>query len=245
VLLRFALLQFIISNMITPGLEKLILCGKAFFKTFVAGGDKHTLTFGNDRFIIITDITYFPMNIITNDGSIFYKNSNTQVAIYGERGYNHYIFRNYNNALTQSQDPDVKDLISQDYCSPVTINTYLLHEQQVGFSFCNAPYFTNQFNGGANADNPGYKQPIEWGIDPYGFNVALSIQDPTTNLQTNFTIRPAAGNSESQQLMFPFRPEFSFGFNGGGGDGLSNKLDYPLLLVNYVEIIGSPNNISI
>jgi hypothetical protein len=49
--------------MITPHLEKLILCGKAFFKTFVAGGDKHTLSFGNDRFIIITDITYFPMNV--------------------------------------------------------------------------------------------------------------------------------------------------------------------------------------
>jgi hypothetical protein len=31
--------------MITPHLEKLILCGKAFFKTFVAGGDKHTLEF--------------------------------------------------------------------------------------------------------------------------------------------------------------------------------------------------------
>ena len=118
--------------MVTPKLEEWILCGKAFFKTFVAGGDKHTLTFGNDRFIIITDITYFPMNIgtaVKGDETINLQNHNTQVAIYGERGYNHYIFRNFNDARNNSLD----------FCGPTTINTYLLHEQQVGFSFCNAP----------------------------------------------------------------------------------------------------------
>jgi hypothetical protein len=34
--------------------------GKAQFKTFVAGGsERHVLNIENDRFIIITDITYF------------------------------------------------------------------------------------------------------------------------------------------------------------------------------------------
>lgn len=217
--------------MVTPHLEKLILCGKAFFKTFVAGGDKHTLTFGNDRFIIITDITYFPMNVPTDGGGL--DNHNTQVAIYGERGYNHFIFRNFNNT-------NVINANVHGFCSPVTIHTYLVHEQQVGFSFCNAPYFTNQSTGVADTNNPGYKPPIEWGIDgqPGAIGTILTMSDPTNTTQINLTTRPAAGINESQQLFFPFLQQYQFSkFDG--------SQEYPLLHVNYIEVIGSANNISI
>ena len=223
--------------MITPKLEEMILCGKAFFKTFVAGGDKHTLTFGNDRFIIITDITYFPMNITTNIRSdIPYQNHNTQVAIYGERGYNHYIFRNFNNT-------NVNNANVHGFCSPITINTYLMHEQQVGFSFCNAPYFINPSTGVANTQNPGYEPPLEWGIDgqPGAQNTVLSAADAANAIQDNFTVRPSIGNVESQQLFFPFDTSYLF----SDGNQFELKYEYPLLLVNYVEVIGSPNNIQI
>lgn len=222
--------------MVTPRLEDWILCGKAFFKTFVAGGDKHTLTFGNDRFIIITDITYFPMNITTARGQTQFQNHNTQVAIYGERGYNHYIFRNYNDARNNSLD----------FCGPITINTYLLHEQQVGFSFCNAPYFDNQFTGTADTFNPGYTGPIDFGIDgqPGTTPVTLTMDTGTgPAIQNNFVTRPAAGSNESQQLRFPFSSGSSFGL--GPASGFKDKYEYPLLLVNYVEVIGSANNIQI
>ncbi len=115
--------------MLTPKLEELILKGRAFFKTFVAGGTKHTLSFGDDRFIIITDITYFPMNVEDKKGT---PNHNTQVAIYGERGYNHFIFRNYNNTNLNNENV-------HGFCSPTTIDLYLMHTKQVGFSFVNAP----------------------------------------------------------------------------------------------------------
>ena len=222
--------------MLTPQLEQWILCGKAFFKTFVAGGDKHTLNIGNDRFIIITDITYFPMNMPPKDPDLGKENHNTQVAIYGERGYNHFIFRNFNHSNAQSQ-PNQR---AKDFCSPVTIHTYLLHEQQVGFSFCNAPYFTNAFNGVANTQNPGYKPPIEFGIDgqPGALPVQLTADDFTGTIQQNFTTRPASGSVESQQLLFPFSAETTF-------DKLNEKFEYPLLHVNYVEVIGSSNNIQI
>lgn len=225
--------------MLTPQLEQWILCGKAFFKTFVAGGDKHTLNIGNDRFIIITDITYFPMNIATQrpgEEPITYQNHNTQVAIYGERGYNHYIFRNYNDAR-QNQ---------LDFCGPTTINTYILHDQQVGFSFCNAPYFNNQFLGIADTYNPGYTGPIDFGIDgqPATTNVTLTMDaQGVAPIQNNFTTRPAAGSNESQQLRFPFDIANSFG--NGPASGYKDKYEYPLLLVNYVEVIGSSNNIQI
>lgn len=222
--------------MITPKLEELILCGKAFFKTFVAGGDKHTLTFGNDRFIIITDITYFPMNAISYDGAL---NKNTQVAIYGERGYNHFIFRNYNLA----QDNGLTSAPINDFASPTTIHTYLLHDQQVGFSFCNAPFFQNVSVGLANTNNPGYQPPIDWGIDgqPGALPTILTADAfGTTPIQNNFTTRPTSGTNESQQLFFPFDAANQF-----DAPSWVNNYEYPLLHVNYIEVIGSANNIQI
>ena len=228
--------------MITPKLEELILCGKAFFKTFVAGGDKHTLNIGNDRFIIIIDITYFPMNILTSDGVTTYQNHNTQVAIYGERGYNHYIFRNHNDAINNA----TPRVTTPNFIGPTTINTYLLHEQQVGFSFCNAPFFQNQFMGIADTENPGYPNPIEWGIDGQNNSITTLTMDAVgAPVQNDFTVRPAIGNNESTQLFFPFQKANNFGDGNGVQTNFENKYEFPLLLVNYVEVIGSANNIQI
>jgi len=217
--------------MVTPQLEKLILCGKAFFKTFVAGGEKHTLTFGNDRFIIITDITYFPMNVSSRNG---FFNHNTQVAIYGERGYNHFIFRNFNNT-------NVVNANIHGFTSPTTIHTYLLHEQQVGFSFCNAPFLNNTSFGVANTNNPGYAPPLDYGIDgqPGALPSLLTADAVLGPVQNNFTTRATGGVNESQQLFFPFSALNSFGPN------IENSNEYPILHINYVEVLGSANNIQI
>ena len=221
--------------MLTPKLEELILKGRAFFKTFVAGGTKHTLSFGDDRFIIITDITYFPMNVSDNEGN---DNHNTQVAIYGERGYNHFIFRNYNN--TNIQNANV-----HGFCSPTTIDLYLMHTKQVGFSFVNAPYFTNVNVGVANVDNPAYQPPLEYGKDgdPGASNVITTMDSysGTTNIQNNLTTRASSGVNESQQLFFGYSDTESFTSNMIALE----PAEYPLLHVNYVEILGLPNNLSI
>lgn len=220
--------------MITPKLEELLLCGKAFFKTFVAGGDKHTLNFGNDRFIIITDITYFPMNIPTSGTA----NQNTQVSIYGERAYNNFIFRNYNIAQIA---PEGFQPIN-DFTSPTTIHTFLVHDQQVGFSFCNAPFFQNLSLGVANGNNPGFPPPLDFGIDgqPGATATILTMDTPGVNIiQENLTTRAVGGVVESQQLLFPFEASSRF------GNDINNSQEYPLLHVNYVEILGSSNNISI
>jgi hypothetical protein len=218
--------------MITPTLEKLILCGKAFYKTFIAGGEKHTLQISEDRFIIITDITYFPMNCQPTNLELGKDNHNTQVAIYGERGYNHFIFRNYNNT-------NILNANVHGFTSPVTINTFMLHEMQVGFSFCNAPYFTNSISGIANTQNPSYIPPIDYGKngDVGAVPVILTADDSTGTMQNNFTVRPGVGIVESQQLRFPF--------DTINGFTIDNNYEYPLMIVNYVEVLGTANNIQI
>jgi len=218
--------------MVTPKLEELILKGRAFFKTFVAGGgQKNTLAFGNDRFIIITDLTYFPMLVAYSDQD----NKNTQVSIYGERGFNHYVFRNF------ISHPGNKHQAS----SPITINTYIMHTEAVGFSFSNAPLLSPVFSGVAPTFNPAYQPPLEYGKDgdPGAVSVILNAQTNQGVLPpfiNNYVTRPAGGVSESQQLQFPINSATSF-----PGASINGNEAYPLMLVNYVEILGLPNNLGI
>ena len=176
-----------------------------------------------------------PMNCPTSFDGDIRSNHNTQVAIYGERGYNHFIFRNFNNT-------NVNNANIHGFCSPTTINLYLLHEQQVGFSFCNASQFQNISTGVANTENPAYQPPIEYGKDgqPGAVPTILTMDSAgATPIQNNFTTRPAPGLNESQQLLFPFDSFNRF------GDGLDQNQEYPILLVNYVEVLGQANNIQI
>ena len=219
--------------MITPKLEELILKGRAFFKTFVAGGEKHTLNIDEDRFIIITDITYFPMNAKAYEGNPG-DNWNTQLAIYGNRGYNHFIFRNFN-----SRENNIDSIL---FSTPVTINTYLMHTEQVGFSFCNAHSFRDTSIGLAKVDNPSYRPPLEYGKDgdPGAINVILTQQSDTPGpIQIDYSTRPAPSLTESTQLFFPFNDGTRFNLS------LDKNPQYPLVHVNYVEILGLPNNLGI
>jgi hypothetical protein len=89
--------------MITAKLEELIWQGRAFFKTLVVGGtQRQSLNISEDRFIIITDITYFSSGHFPVDPSgtfntwaFLQRNGmNTQLTILGEKGVNRFLFRN-------------------------------------------------------------------------------------------------------------------------------------------------------
>jgi hypothetical protein len=94
--------------------------------------------------------------------------------------------------------------------------------------------------GVANTENPAYQPPLDFGKDGQPGAVAVTLTADASGLapiQNNFTTRPTAGVNESQQLFFPF--------------DVNNQLFwedqplYPLLHVNYVEVLGSANNIQI
>ena len=222
--------------MITPELEKLIFQGKAFYKTYVAAGTKCTLNIENDRFIIITDITYMGYGISMNDDTA----ANTQVSIYGEKGFNHFIFRNklvghtlvWNGATAEA-------VITRQLAPACKIDTYIVHTTQVGFSFINESTGT-VLSGVTPYSNPGYEPPLDWGIE--GMAGAVSVEQEFTpsagftNLLTNNPARLAGvGGPGTQQLQFPAL--------------LANKpivsgiAYFPILNVSYIEVLGSPGNI--
>lgn len=229
--------------MLTPKLEELILCGKAFFKTAVVGGNKSTINIDNDRFIIITDITFLPYHDQLRPISP-YENANTQICIYGERGFNHYMFANNRPYTTATFDgASVLDLYQKAAMPPQKIDCYLLHTTQVGFSFM-VDLDANPIGGLSIAafNNPAYEPPLDYGKD--GMTGALNI-DPAINpigpALLNQVVNRATGlgigSAISQQIQYPAQ-------NSTRPTVTNNKF-FPIANINYVEILGQPNNIGI
>lgn len=223
--------------MITPHLEKLIFEGKAFFKTFVAGGAKSTLNIGQDRFIVITDITYMP-----SQSQLFFFNAvNCQLSIYGEKGFNHYIFRNNNVTLANVIDP-VGGLINvPEYTTlqPTTIDTYLIHTTQVGFSFLWSTGPGAETIGIASVDNPSFQPPLDYGTqaNPGAINVQTdftcgALLNQVTNRQGGAL---PSGTIATQQVQFEA--------TGGTVPFVGGNPYFPVANINYIEILGQPTNI--
>lgn len=231
--------------MLTPKLEELILCGKAFFKTAVVGGSKTTIDIDNDRFIIITDITFLPYCPASGELILEFRNaSNTQLSIYGERGFNHYFFANRRKYVMNLFDNDVQAVKSTIAMMPLSvqkIDCYILHTTQVGFSFLVNSQVPTTTSGVAPFNNPAYELPLDYGKDgmPGALNVdtditmGLGLLNQVVNRATGLGI----GSAISQQIQLPADINTTPEVNGNP--------ELPIANINYVEILGQPNNIGI
>lgn len=224
--------------MLTPKLEELILCGRAFFKTAVIGGSKTTIDIDTDRFIIITDITYLPYyNELRPINQR--EDANTQLSIYGERGFNHYFFANARiyGAVDQGSEVSAKAAMP-----PQKIDTYLLHTTQVGFSFLvDRDTIPSSTIGIAAANNPGFEPPLDYGKDGLTGSLNVDTQVIVTGALVNQVVNRLTGlgigSDATQQIQMEARgllkPE------------VNNNKFFPIANINYVEILGQPNNIGI
>lgn len=228
--------------MLTPKLEELILCGKAFFKTAVVGGSKTTINIDNDRFIIITDITFLPY-INTNVPPGGSNDANTQLSIYGERGFNHYFFANQRPAASIFFDG--VSINSAYVSNPSTIqkiDCYLLHTTQVGFSFLTDSTVTPTSTATVAAfNNPAFEPPLDYGKD--GMTGALNVDNDIqffaalNNSVINRATGLGVGSAITQQVQLPA--------NTVTKPIVNNNKFFPIANINYVEILGQPNNIGI
>jgi hypothetical protein len=226
--------------MLTPILEDLILKGRAFFRTAVIGGtQKATINIDEDRFIIITDLTYFPGYYKEN--SDIFPNKETdyssQFTIYGERGFCNFIAR------TSFDSFPFGDL--GNYYTPknhIRYDTYILHTTQVGFSFSKGS-FVSAGSFPAPADNPGYAPPLDYGRVG---DTGVINTSPTTTINTatgafyNATTRAGSGTTNYTGFQFPF--DVNTQINAAELEYTNN---YPILQVNYIEVLGLPNNLGI
>lgn len=237
--------------MITPKLEQLIWEGRAFFKTFVAGGSqRHNLNIQQDRFIIITDITYFSSGHFPESTSgnfntfeeLQTQGMNTQITILGERGVNRFLFR---NSFVQVPGPTTAPARTT-HILPVghtAINTYLLHTTQVAFSFSLAKDLIAQTVAVTPGEFFAIQPPTDYGRDgqPGALNVTTVAQVNSVPAYDDLFAAAATANADESK-------EFSFPVNATTNIVDTNRVNswaYPILHVNYVEVIGNPNNMSI
>ena len=233
--------------MITPKLEALIWEGRAFYKTYIAGGvERSTLKIDNDRFIIITDITYFsclPAPIdeefnFNTHGAIYRKGQQTQLTVLGEKGINRFMFRNGYTAIGTTTGRDYRLLP----LGSTVLNTYLLHTTEVAFTFSFGGNAIASFAGLVPAENEAaYPPPTDYGRvgQPGAIPVTVTRQFPGTAVFENTYInRPNATFDSSKEYSYPvdattqITSEFTTASPG-----------MPYAQISYVEILGQPTNI--
>jgi hypothetical protein len=236
--------------MISPKLEQLIWQGRAFFKTLVVGGtQRQSLNISEDRFIIITDITYFngghfpvdPSGTNNTWTNLQRNGMNTQVTILGEKGVNRFLFRNSFVGAPHNNSGTIQHLLP---IGSTKIDTYLLHTTNVGFAFSFAQDLTAETLGTVEAENFALPTPTDYGRlgQPGALNISQKVTVNGTNpYEDNFhTKNNTPGLAQSNEFSFPVDSTNDIPFQNR-----INSWAYPILHVNYVEIIGLPNNIQL
>jgi hypothetical protein len=229
--------------MLTHHLEKLILAGKASYNTFVAGGSqKHVLNVYNDRYIIITDITYQSsvntanesQNVTFETLSFLQKYLNTQVRIFSRKSFNQFVFRNNVNILP-SATPGTFNLVP---FGSVKLDTYLIHESDVSFTFSYAGNRSNIDTGTSESDSIAFAPPYDYGKDGQPGALPVRLVGASGTTRTSNSGQNKIDNTQIDlQLSFPVDAGTSI-------LGLDNPACYPILQIGYVEILGNPTNLS-
>lgn len=223
--------------MITPALEKLILCGKASFNTYVIGGaEKYVLNVDSDRFIIITGITYF--NRIQGKGvgtvedlTINLARCITQLRVFSAKSNNLFTFRD--NILVSTTAPGTFVFTP---IGSTQIDTYLIHDRDVSFTFASGGKRVNTL-GNFPDNTPASFPPFDYGngSDPRTLPVVLTSTDAAlTSVPTGLNNIPPGS----------FTSEFTIPVNVANYPSVDTSLNFPLIHVQYVEILGNPTNIA-
>ena len=236
--------------MITPKLEDLIWQGKAFYKTCVVGGtQRQSLAINEDRFIIITDLTYFSSGHFQEDAAgrnntwnnLQLKGMNTQLTILGEKGVNRFLFRNSFVGAPANNVDTIQHLLP---IGSTKIDTYLLHTTNVGFAFSFAQDLTAETLGAVESSNFALQPPTDYGRlgQPGALPISAKVQVNGTNpYEDNFQSKGnTPGLAQSNEFSFPVDSTNDIPFQNR-----INSWAYPICHVNYIEIIGLPNNLQL
>jgi hypothetical protein len=116
-----------------------------------------------------------------------------------------------------------------------------LHTTQVGFSFLISPQSTAATLSIAAFNNPAYEPPLDYGKD--GMTGALNVFTDITptgmilNQVVNRATGLGVGTAVTQQIQYAATVNAL--------PSCTNNPTFPIANINYVEILGQPNNIGI
>lgn len=232
-------------------LDRLVLCGKASFGTFVAGGsEKPCLEVDSNRFVIITGFTFFPYSDTDNTDAIddWFTRMIIQMQIVSDKSKNNFVFRNNfgSNVYITGGDPPVFNNYYQPGC-PVTIdNLFLIHESDVAFLFSFGTRITPVLTNTTPPEGVGLAPP-----SGYGKRGLRSGGNPIAVVQEAATVSPShlynvggrgvpstKGVFNANELRFPVvDPTTTFA-------EIASQWQYPIVNVKYYEIQGNPHDLA-
>jgi hypothetical protein len=237
--------------MITPLLERLILNGKASFNTFVAGGgEKCILNVPNDHFIIITSIQY--SSALKTSGIVlaeedfiplFTEKYNTQLKIFSRKSLNTFLFRDSLN-ISELTGVESRNTLLATPTGYQKIDTYLVHESEVSFTFSYAGALDNFVVAQSKTDTIAYPPPADYGKSGQLGALGVRLVSEVTFSSSGNDLQAQGGQASvtgsaaiSKECIFPVDANSQY-------LELKNPFSYPIVNVNYVLIQGLPNNIS-
>lgn len=239
--------------MLPPNLVKLISEGKAFFRTFVAGGGtKSVLPVPNDRYIVIIGYTFYPF--VGRDSSVptdFDQWRNVQMMVASTKSMNHFIMRNNTGTdlsiigglfvnIPTIGEPHVQD------------NLYLTHDADVSITFSRGDALTPITVAISPPKSPAKPPPIQMGregqtgITATGNEPVIRKMRPTsvivgTEIRTlgDFDDPTPGVPASFKELQFPVEPSLVF-----SPTDLADANNYPIVNFRYVEVLGNPVDLS-
>lgn len=231
--------------MLTPILEKLILKGQAVQRTHnVGGGASSVLKVKKDRTVIITKIIHFPFLPIGDYDPNALVNPVTQLSVFSDKSYNNFVFRNaLNNALSDAGGA-FRNFPS--FGAPTYVDTYLVHTSDVCFNFVRGTNLSPDLVAikptNAQAKKPflGYGRdglPSAVGAFFVGQRLRVGLNSEFKPLGEITPANPARDNSYNQ---VQFSTDASTRIQQSS---LNNQFNYPLAIVQYVEIQGELDNL--
>jgi hypothetical protein len=222
---------------ITPKIEELIWTGKAQAKTFVIGGsEKHILPIKPETWVIIWGITYFPrvQGQKLNDWTNWNTNRLTQLAIFSENAYNHFVFRdNWQTNLGGGQG--TADVYATNG-TPLNVPLYLIHERDISFTFAGGTDLASVTRAVSEPDTATKAPPLDYGNAgnpaPVAVEKVTRGASGTQIYQGGTTIRRTPASVTYSQLQYPVNAANQAKF-------VLDQQSMPLVHVHYVEIKGT------
>lgn len=228
--------------MLTPYLEKLILCGKAAYNTLSIGGSQKSIfNVAKDRYIIITDITIFnhldARSIeLTDQGLTDYLATNmlTQLSIFSDRSYNNFIVRNEFEIAQKGQNWHVLPK------GHTKFDAYLIHNTDISFTWIKSADMKANL-GDTEAISTARPLPFDYGkIGQNNQQVVLTNDVAGTigyKINQAGNTYPLPNLVTTNQLQFPVNTVTTL-------NNFNLSFQYPVANIGFVEVFEELTNLS-
>jgi hypothetical protein len=161
----------------------------------------------------------------------------TQCKIFSEKSVNNFVFRDQVSVV--HDDSNNRYYVMP--CGNTKIDTYLIHESDVSFTFSKGSDLTNSVTSITRAQSVGQPLPFDYGKQGQNAEPVKQLSEvalsPGNYIAHGGQYALTNNRFEPTEMVFPINSTLNY-------QDLTSTKNTPLLIVQYVEIFGNLTNIS-